>query len=104
MRLKLPSKITCFALQVVGTGVAGTTTLTAFDIKDRAALWCVVNDLCRPMQQTLNLPIPCLKVDTARGFTVIRAPGDETQILIVPMTKIEGLESPIVLEERMPNI
>ncbi len=104
MRLKLPSKKARFTLLVVGASVAGITTATAFDVKDRAALWYVVNDLCRPMQQSLNLPIPCLKVDTARGFAVIRAPGDETQILIVPMTKIDGIESSVVLQDRMPNL
>lgn len=102
MRLKLLVKITCFAFLVGGTVGAGAA--AAFDVKDRAALWYVVNDLCRPMQQTLNLPIPCLKVDTERGFVVIRAPGDETQILIVPTTKIGGIESPVVLEDRMPNL
>jgi CDP-diacylglycerol pyrophosphatase len=56
------------------------------------------------MQPTLNLPIPCLNVDTERGFVVIWALGDETQILIVPTTKIDGIESPIVLQDRMPNL
>ena len=92
MRVKLPSKITRFALLVVGAVAVGTTTATAFDVKDRAALWYVVNDLCRPMQEALKLPIPCLKVDTEREFLVFRAPGDETQILIVPTTKIDGIE------------
>ncbi len=104
MRLNFPAIITPLAFLPVGAALACATTAAAFDIKDRDALWYVVNDLCRPMQQTLNLPIPCLKVDAARGFVVIRAPGDETQILLVPTTKIDGIESPIVLQDRMPNL
>jgi hypothetical protein len=70
-----------------------------FSIPDRAALWHVVNDLCIPAQRTLSLPLPCLKVDTERGFAEIRAPLDETQILIVPTTNIEGIESPVLLQD-----
>jgi CDP-diacylglycerol pyrophosphatase len=75
-----------------------------FSVPDRAALWHIVNDLCLPTQRTLSLPLPCLKVDTERGFAEIRAPLDETQILIVPTTKIEGIESPVLLQDSMPNL
>src|SRR5208282_5212925 len=103
MRLNLSAKIMRFAFLVVGAAIAGTGT-AAFEFKDRTALWYVVNDLCRPMQETLNLPIPCLKVDMSQGFVVIRAPGDKTQILIVPTRRIGGIESPIVLRDGTPNL
>jgi len=104
MRPKSPEKMMRFVFLVVGAAVAGAGAAAAFDVRDRAALWYVVNDLCRPMQQALNLPMPCLKVDVARGFAVIRAPGDETRILIAPTARIEGIESPILLQDRTPNL
>jgi CDP-diacylglycerol pyrophosphatase len=102
MRLNLLATATCFTPLFGGMVTAGPA--VAFDVKDRTALWYVVNDLCLPMQQTLGLPTPCLKVDIHQGFVVIRAPGDETQILIVPTAKIGGIESPAVLQDRMPNL
>ena len=57
---------------------AGAGRAEAFDVDDRRALWFVVNDLCRPMQRLLGSPRPCLKVDLAHGFVVLRAPGETT--------------------------
>jgi CDP-diacylglycerol pyrophosphatase len=92
-----------FALLLLGVALAGWGQAAAFDVADRTALWRVVNDLCRPMQQAFSLPLPCLKVDMAGGFAVIRAPGDKTRILIVPTAKIDGIESPAVLGDAMSN-
>lgn len=67
--------------------------LVAFGVGPRGALWHVVGNLCLPMQETFGVPFPCLKVDEKRGFVVIRAPYDETRLLIVPTMRIEGIES-----------
>ena len=75
----------------------------AITLGGRDALWRVVESLCLPMDETLGLPLPCLKVDRKRGFVVIRAPGDETRIIIVPTTRIAGIESPILLRDGTPN-
>ncbi len=101
MRLKPLARTMRFALFLLGAGLAGSGEVAAFDVADRTALWHVVNDLCRPMQQAFSLPLPCLKVDMADGFAVIRAPGDKTRILVVPTEKIEGIESPAVLGDHM---
>lgn len=94
MLLTSSTKTTLIAVLLVAATIFGANGVRAFDIKDRTALWFVVNGLCRPMQRNLNLPAPCLKVDKSHGFAVLRAPGDETQILVVPTTKIEGIEVP----------
>ena len=85
MRLKPLARTMRFALSLLGAGLllfgaglASSDEAAAFDVADRTALWHVVNDLCRPMQQAFSLPLPCLKVDMADGFAVIRAPGDKT--------------------------
>ncbi len=104
MRLKPFTRTMRFALLLFGVGLAGWGEAAAFDVADRTALWHVVNDLCLPMQRAFSLPVPCLKVDTAGGFAVIRAPGDKTRILVVPTAKIDGIESPAVLRDPMTNL
>jgi CDP-diacylglycerol pyrophosphatase len=69
----------------------------------RNALWHVVEDICLPMDHALGLSFPCLKVDSQRGFVVIRAPGDDTRIIVVPTARIRGIESPEILREDSPN-
>ncbi len=104
MRVDLLAKITSVALVLVGVGLFRARGAAAFDLSGRSALWHVVNDLCRPMQTALDLPLPCLKVDTELGYAVLRAPGDATQILVAPTARIEGIESPALLRDRAPNL
>ncbi len=79
-------------------------TAVAYGIGERDALWRVVEDLCLPMHRTLGLALPCLEVDATKGFIVLRAPADETRILVVPTAKIEGIESPALLNSETPNL
>ena len=51
----------------------------------------------------LGSAFPCVKVDLQSGFVVIRAPFDETQLLIVPTTPIPGIESPMLLHSDLPH-
>jgi len=90
-------------LSVVITGACMPLEAFAISFKERDALWKVVEDLCLPLHQTLGLSLPCLDVDKKRGFAVIRAPGDETRIIIVPTAKIEGVESAALLRDDTPN-
>jgi CDP-diacylglycerol pyrophosphatase len=71
---------------------------------DGDGLWHVVNDLCLPMQRTLNRPFPCLDVNTQRGFVVLRAPYDQTRLLVVPTRRVRGIESPSLLQDHMPPL
>ena len=97
MRLKPLARTMRFALFLLGAELAGSGEAAAFDVADRTALWHVVNDLCRPMQQAFSLPLPCLKVDMAGRICRDPRPGDKTRILVVPTEKIEGIESPAVV-------
>jgi CDP-diacylglycerol pyrophosphatase len=74
----------------------------AHALSTRDALWHMVNDICRPMQATVGVALPCLKVDSARGFAVVRAPGDDTRILVVPTRRIIGVESRPLQQEGLP--
>jgi CDP-diacylglycerol pyrophosphatase len=70
---------------------------------DRGDLWLVVHDLCAALDKVAGLPLPCLKVDRNAGFIVLRAPMDGARVLVVPMRKISGVESPLILLPGAPN-
>jgi CDP-diacylglycerol pyrophosphatase len=64
------------------------------------SLWEVVHNLCVPGEAVYHNPKPCLQVDLKdgieRGFAILRDPRGGTQFLLVPTTRISGIESAIV--------
>jgi CDP-diacylglycerol pyrophosphatase len=70
----------------------------------RNALWEIVNNVCVPGQSQHQDPKPCLQVNLnggiESGFAILRDPRGGTQFLLIPTTRISGIESPIV---RGPN-
>ena len=64
------------------------------------ALWEVVHNVCVPGESEHHDPKPCLKVDLnggiESGFAILRDPRGGTQFLLIPTTRISGIESPIV--------
>jgi CDP-diacylglycerol pyrophosphatase len=66
----------------------------------RNALWEIVRNICVPGQSQNHDPKPCLRVDLAGGieggFAILRDPRGGTQFLLVPTTRIVGIESPIL--------
>jgi len=73
----------------------------------RDALWQVVHNICVPGQSQLHDPKPCLQVDLnggiESGFAILRDPRGGTQFLLIPTTRISGIESPIVRRPNAPN-
>jgi|1186.fasta_scaffold153511_2 CDP-diacylglycerol pyrophosphatase len=65
----------------------------------RDALWFVLRS-CVVAQNTAGIPFPCLAVNlassTGPGYAVLRAPFNPRGVLVVPVEKIEGIESPIL--------
>src|SRR3954447_13408159 len=65
----------------------------------RDALWFVLRS-CVVAQNTAGIPFPCLAVNlassTGPGYAVLRAPFNPPSVLVVPVEKIEGTESPIL--------
>jgi CDP-diacylglycerol pyrophosphatase len=63
-------------------------------------LWEVVHNLCVPGQSEYHDPRPCLRVNLnggiESGFAILRDPRGGTEFLLVPTTRISGIESPIV--------
>jgi len=72
-----------------------------------STLWEVVHNLCVPGQSEYHDPKPCLQVDLSggieHGFAILRDPRGGTQFLLVPITRISGIESPIVRGPRATN-
>jgi CDP-diacylglycerol pyrophosphatase len=70
----------------------------------RDALWEVVHNVCVPGQSQYHNPKPCLQVELnggiESGFAILRDPRGGTQFLLIPTTRISGIESPTV---RGPN-
>jgi len=70
----------------------------------RNALWEVVHNVCVPGQSLHHAPNPCLQVDLSggieNGFAILRDPRGGIQFLLIPTTRISGVESPTV---RGPN-
>jgi CDP-diacylglycerol pyrophosphatase len=62
----------------------------------REALWRVV-ETCVAAKETFNVSLPCLQVNLRRhgslGTVVLRPPWKETHTLVVPTTRVVGIEA-----------
>lgn len=70
---------------------------------DADALWHIVSEQCVPDQQQLHSPKPCEVVDLAAGYVVLKDRDGDTQFLLMPTTRITGIESPEILAPDAPN-
>jgi len=65
----------------------------------RDALWIVLQS-CVIAKKTAGISFPCLNVNlgssTDPGFAALRAPLSATRVLVMPIEKVEGIESPIL--------
>jgi len=57
------------------------------------ALWRVVRGLCMTDMKVSGHPAPCLEVNPA-GYALLRDPQAKTEVLLVPTTRLVGIESP----------
>ena len=69
---------------------------------ERMDLWNVVHYGCGGADLLLGVALPCLKLDRAAGYAVLRAPTDQVRLLTVPTQRIEGIESPALLRPDAP--
>ena len=70
---------------------------------DPDALWNIVHGKCAPNQAATGQPAPCVAVDLAGGYAVLKDQRGKTQVLVIPTTKITGIESPALLAAATPN-
>lgn len=71
------------------------------------ALWRIVHEQCVPDQQRHGDPAPCALVDlshgVARGYAVLKDIRGATQYLLIPTTRLGGIESAAVRAPNAPN-
>ena len=67
------------------------------------ALWYVVHDLCAPIHRLTGLAAPCIAVDLKAGYAVVPDPGALYDLLLVPTSRITGIEDPRLLKVGSPN-
>lgn len=69
----------------------------------RDGLWRIVHGVCSPISRVTGVSLPCLSVDHDKGFATVRAPDDATHIIVTPLKRIAGIESPALLQADAPN-
>jgi CDP-diacylglycerol pyrophosphatase len=85
--------------------------LTTFNVPAHGgnpdALWEIISMDCVPNQKAHRSPDPCAEVsfepDGERGYAVLKDHNGPLQYLLLPTTKITGIESPEVLAADSPN-
>lgn len=70
---------------------------------DPNALWRTVGEQCVPDQQQHGDPAPCAQVDLDGGTAVLKDLVGNDQFLLIPTTRITGIESPALLAPDAPN-
>ena len=83
---------------VVGLAIA------AFSFhKNSDALWQIVSQQCVPGQQQKGNPAPCESVDIDQGYVTLKDRNGPLQYLLMPVAKITGIESPLLLDTHTAN-
>jgi len=77
--------------------------VSAAHAADPSALWNITNGKCVPHMRESNDPAPCAIVDLTTGYVILRDIIGATQFLLIPTTRISGIESPLVLAPDGPN-
>lgn len=70
---------------------------------DPEALWRIVNLQCVPNQQQNGDPYPCLFVNLQGGYALLKDKQGIAQILLIPTTRITGIESTALLDKKTAN-
>jgi len=70
---------------------------------DPDILWKIVHDRCVVNETRFGHAAPCAVVDLAAGYAILKDIVGETQYLLIPTTRITGIESPAVLAPMTPN-
>jgi len=70
---------------------------------DPDILWKIVHGKCVVDEKTFGHPAPCARVDLAGGYAILKDIVGQTQYLLIPTSRVSGIESPAVLEPATPN-
>ncbi len=70
---------------------------------DPDTLWRIVDAGCVPNQRAHATPAPCVQVDLARGFAILKDRIGVAQLLLIPTRRVTGIEDPALLRPGAPN-
>lgn len=71
---------------------------------DPDALWHIVSGECVPHQLSTRDPSPCAQVEPGPdGYAVLKDLVGATQYLLIPTARVDGIESPQLLQPGSPN-
>lgn len=70
---------------------------------DENGLWRIVSERCVPNEKLNHQPNPCVAVDLAGGYVVLKDLVGRTQYLLLPTARVTGIESAAVLAPNAPN-
>jgi CDP-diacylglycerol pyrophosphatase len=92
-----------FAFAMLGVSLTGCALLAEGVASNPHALWLIVHDACVPDQRQFGNPSPCIKVDLAAGYVILKDQVGSTQFLLIPTARITGIEDPAILSPEAPN-
>lgn len=72
--------------------------------KNSNALWQIISEKCLPGMMQKGNPAPCQQVAVAKGYVTLKDLNGPLQYLLMPIEKITGMESPLLLEPATPNL
>lgn len=99
MRSRFP-KLMFFAPWLGAIAVLGIGALAL--VSDRSALWQVVQ-VCTADARITGAAFPCRDVDFARDIAVLRASVTGHHVIVTPLRRIDGIESPLLQSDATPN-
>ena len=103
MRRRAGARLGAIAAGVLALAAAVAFPALATPPEQSSALWHVVHDLCVNDLKVSGLPAPCVKVDLAHRYAVLKDLRGATQLLLIPTDRIGGIESPRLLKPGSPN-
>ncbi|HWK46646.1 MAG TPA: CDP-diacylglycerol diphosphatase [Stellaceae bacterium] len=95
-------RATWLAITAFGAVLATLTVSVAWSA-DPDALWKIVHDRCAPHQQQAGDPQPCAAIDLDHGVALLKDLVGVAQFLLIPTTRIAGVESPELLTPGATN-
>ncbi|ELY2854824.1 CDP-diacylglycerol diphosphatase [Cronobacter dublinensis] len=63
----------------------------------------IVTQQCLPGERERHNPAPCAQVNLPAGYAVLKDINGPLQYLLMPLWKINGIESPLLLADNTPN-
>lgn len=91
--------ITVFMVSVLVAGVA----ITWPVLHNSDKLWQIISTQCLPGEREQGNPAPCKQVNFAQGYVIFKDRNGPLQYLLLPVERINGVESPQLLEPETPN-